>query len=217
MTSPFEIVKDLEDAICEFTDAPYCVVVNSCTNALAICLEWHRRDNVHGNVDFIEIPKHTYISVPVQIKRAGFNVQFADRAWLGAYMLEPFNIWDSARRFERGLFSNLNQPNYRNYRHKYICLSFHSSKILGYEQGGAILHNNDEFDSYARKMRFDGRSESVAPKYDNIDVLGMHCYMSPTTAAGLLWKLSYLENSKSAPTILPNDDYPDLSQMGIFK
>lgn len=210
MTGPFEVVKDLEDAICEFTNAPYCVTVNSCTNALAICLEWHKNKRHLNNIDHIEIPKHTYVSVPVQIKRAGFNVKFEDANWWGAYRLKPYNIWDSARQFENGLFDRLYYPELT---HKFVCVSFHSSKILGFEQGGAILHNHDEFDTFARKMRFDGRTEGVPAKEDNIDVLGMHCYMSPTTAAGLLWRLSYGFNR----TILENDDYPDLSQMDIFK
>lgn len=209
---PFEIVRDLEDALCEFTDAPYCVTVNSCTNALAICLEYAKRNRFVGDSNTVSIPTHTYIGVPMQIKRAGFDLWFNKVNWFGTYELSPLNIWDSARRFERGLFNSVHKEGYK---HKYICVSFHVSKILGFDQGGAILHNNPDFDVYARKMRFDGRTEGINPKYDYPDVLGMHCYMSPTTAAGLLWKLSYFKGNEL--TILPNDDYPDLSQMDIFK
>ena len=209
---PFEIVKDLEDALCEFTNSPFCVTVNSCTNALGICLEYAKKDMHLDAIEPISIPTHTYIGVPMQIKRAGFDIVFNKVNWWGAYELSPLNIWDSARRFEHDLFNSIIKPS-ANY--KYICLSFHISKILGFDQGGAILHNNPDFDVYARKMRFDGRTEGISAKRDYPDVLGRHCYMSPTTAAGLLWKLSYFDYTQ--PTILPNSDYPDLSQMDIFK
>jgi dTDP-4-amino-4,6-dideoxygalactose transaminase len=96
---------------------------------------------------------------------------------------------------------------------KMQCVSFHHSKILGDTQGGAILHDDPEADKWLRRARFDGRTEGVAPKDDDI-MLGYHCYMSPDVAARLLWKLSKLPLHNAD---LPNDDYPDLSQIQAFK
>ena len=62
--------------------------------------------------------------------------------------------------------------------------------------------------------RFDGREEGVEPKNDDIRFLGWHCYMNPSTAAQGILKLH------SLPAVnpdLPNDDYPDLSKMSVFK
>ena len=93
------------------------------------------------------------------------------------------------------------------------CVSFHWSKTLAIGQGGAILHDNDEADAWFRKARFDGRTEGVAPKDDNL-ILGYHAYMSPRDAAEGLSRLAVLPSHNDP---LLNDDYPDLSKMEIFK
>ena len=86
-------------------------------------------------------------------------------------------------------------------------------KILLLGQGGAILHDNPEADKWLRKVRFDGRTEGVDPKDDDI-IMGYHCYMSPETAAQGLMRLSLLPLHNPD---LPNSDYPDLSRMEVFK
>lgn len=98
--------------------------------------------------------------------------------------------------------------------YKYVCVSFHASKILGLEQGGAILHDDPEADAWFRRARFDGRTEGVAPKNDAFPMLGWHCYMNPSTSAQGLLKLHSLPRCNPD---LHNDQYPDLSMLEIFK
>jgi hypothetical protein len=62
--------------------------------------------------------------------------------------------------------------------------------------------------------RFDGRKEGVAPKDQKDWILGWHCYMSPRDAAEGLSRLAVLPKHNDP---LPNDDYPDLSKLEIFK
>lgn len=212
MKNPFNIVKDFEDAVAEYTKSPYCVAVNSCTNALFLCLKYHR-PSFPAHIQGIHIPRHTYVSVPMQIKHAGYSVIFDDITWKGIYQLKPLCIWDAARRFTSGMFHDINfvsdeQPI------DYVCTSHHWRKILGISQGGCILHNDPAFDAWARKARFDGRTEGVAPKDDNFYMLGWHMYMSPEVAAEGLVRLSHLPMHNPD---LPNDDYPDLSDMKIFR
>jgi len=97
---------------------------------------------------------------------------------------------------------------------EFICVSFHASKTLGLEQGGAILHDNAEADAWFRRARFDGRAEGVSPKDDTGIIVGWHCYMNPSTAAQGILKLHSLPRHNDP---LPNDDYPDLSQLEAFK
>lgn len=227
MKNPFSVVKDFEDAVAEYCGAPYCVAVNSCTNALFLCLAYHNyvlklrgndRSKSRGGIllpnslrtSVIEIPKHTYIGVAMQIKIAGYDLKFRDENWKGIYKLEPFGIFDAARRFTSGMFPYSDAYGQR----AYICVSFHWQKILGIQQGGAILHNDPQFDAWARRARFDGRTEGVAPKDDKFEQLGWHMYLSPEIAAAGLVRLHHLPKHNAD---LPTDDYPDLSKLELFK
>lgn len=226
----FEIVKRFEAELCAYTGAKYAVTVNSCTNALLLAVSYRfrfgqpyylksfmqpgvlyehtweplimaERDKGHKRV---QIPKRTYVGVPMSIKHAGGYPEFREENWSGAYRLKPYEIWDCARRFTCGMYE----------AGQFQCVSFHASKILGDTQGGAILHDNEEADAWFRIMRFDGRTEGVAPRDDPFPHIGWHCYLSPDVAARLLWKLSVLPPHNAD---LENSDYPDLSTLKIFK
>ena len=168
----------------------------------------------------IEIPKRTYISVPMSIIHAGGRPMFRNEKWLGAYQLKPLPVWDSARWFTAGIYWLLGKRNKKandaisREPGTMVCLSFHASKTLGDTQGGAILHDNPEADKWLRRARFDGRTEGVPPAEDTFDMIGWHAYLSPDVAARLLFKLSVLPKHNDP---LPNDDYPALDQMEIFK
>lgn len=197
MSNPHQVTKDFEQALCDYTGAKYAVTVNSCTAALLLACAYHK-------VKKVTIPKRTYVSVPQSIIHAGGKVKFEDREWLGTYQLKPYPIWDSARWFSSNMYQQPGQM---------MCVSFHWSKTLGLQQGGAILHDDPVADEWLRRARFDGRKEGVAPKDDTFDFVGWHCYLSPEISALGLMKLSLLPKDNLP---LPNDDYPDLSQFKIF-
>ena len=209
--NPYQIVQDFEQAVAEYTGAPYVVAVNSCTMALTLAVAWHLRDEV-GWVP-IEIPKHTYVSVPQSIIHAGGWPVFRDEKWIGAYQMKPLPVWDSARWFTAGIYRHPLTGD--NVNGRMLCVSFHASKTLGDTQGGAILLDDPEADKWLRLARFDGREQGVAPKdQQQWPVIGWHCYMSPDVAARLSLKFYSLPQHNEP---LPNDDYPDLSQFEIFK
>lgn len=187
----FAVVRQFEKALCDYTGAPYAVTVTSCTKAIQLACEY-------VGVKEVSIPKFTYVSVPQAIRRAGGTVRFDDRQWRGAYSLDPYPIDDSARRFTSDMYVG-----------GFTCVSFHWSKILGCQQGGAILHNDRDADEWLRRRRFDGRKEGVRPKDDSFNMIADHCYLSPEIAALGLVRLSHLPMHNDD---LPNDAYPDLSQ-----
>lgn len=191
----FNIVKEFEDAVAKYTGAPFCVAVNSCTNALLLACKYLQ-------VETVSIPRRTYVGVAQSILNAGGLVVFDDRDWRGSYSLNPYPIRDSARRFTGGMYGG-----------GFDCVSFHIAKILGIDQGGAILHDDMAADEWFRRARFDGRTEGVKPKDDKF-ILGFHCYLSPTIAAQGLWRMMYLPKHNED---LPNDDYGDLSLQPIFQ
>lgn len=201
---PFETVRIFEKAISDYTGAPYVVTVNSCTMAILLALKWHKE---HSQSGLVNIPKRTYVSVPMSAKHAGFSVRFRDEQWIGSYQIQPFKVYDSARYFSSGMYAEFPKGSM-------VCVSFHATKILGDTQGGAILLDDKEIAAWLRRMRFDGRTEGIAPIDDTFREIGYHCYMSPDVAARLLHRLAVLPD-KNSP--LPNDEYPDLSQWEIFK
>jgi dTDP-4-amino-4,6-dideoxygalactose transaminase len=198
----FQVVKDFEKAVAEYVGAPYAVSVNSCTNALFLCLMWHKQ--AKRLPDAIEIPKRTYVSVPMQIMHAGAKVKFRDEEWSGAYQLAPLPVWDAARRFTTNMYDS----------GQFMCTSHHWNKILGVQQGGMILHDDPKADAWFRRARFDGRTEGVAPKDDKFEQVGWHFYMSPEIAAEGLVRLSHLPKQNKDMAM---DAYPDLSKVELFK
>lgn len=200
---PYEVTRRFEAALCEYTGARYAVAVNSGTAALQLCCEWHFEQD-KGCAGLVEIPKHTYVSVPCAIMQAGGYVEFTDEEWSGEYNLAPYPIWDSARRFTSGMYR----------AGQFQCVSFAAAKILGAEQGGAILHDDADADAWFRRMRFDGRAEGVDPLEDTFDLVGHHCIMIPSVAATLLVRLHHLPRNNED---LPHYEYPDLSKHPAFK
>lgn len=223
MKSPHQVTRDFEAALCEYTGAPYAVTVTSCTAALMLAVAYHyeRARWLATEADRllyflqdgfpVEIPKRTYVGVPYAIKEAGARPAFRDEDWRGYYQLKPLPVWDSARWFSGGMFFG---DHYFD-SGSMLCVSFHWSKTLGIQQGGAILHDDPEADKWLRRARFDGRAEGIAPKDDPFPLQrAWHCYMSPEVAAEGLMRLSLLPKHNEP---LTNDDYPDLSTLEAFK
>lgn len=225
MNKAFQVVKDFERAVAEYTGAPYVVAVNSCSMAILLAVAWHLwgktgfkpRTDPQAVKPSIEIPKRTYVSVPMSIIHAGGRPVFRDEQWEGAYQLKPLPVWDSARLFTSGMYTrNALTAGFSLGRGQggMVCTSHHWSKTLGIQQGGCILHDDPEADAWLRRARFDGRTEGVAPKDDTFTQIGWHCYMSPEVAAEGLVRIQHLPRH-NAP--LPSDQYPDLSTLEIFK
>ena len=206
---PYDVTRRFEKALCEYTGAPFACAVNSCTAALLLACEWQWYGLEPTRIQewrrpYVEIPRHTYISVPYAIIHAGGNVMWRDEEWRGVYQLKTLPIWDCARRFISGMYR----------AGQFQCVSFAASKILGAEQGGAILHDNEAADAWFRRMRFDGRTEGVDPLEDTFDLVGHHCIMIPSVAATLLVRLHHLPKHNED---LPEREYPDLSKHPAFK
>lgn len=238
--NPFQVVRVFETALCKYTGAPYAVATNSCTNAILLAVRYHTlkayREKTAGiggtkppiiPRQLIEIPKRTYISVPMSIIHAGAWPTFRDEEWIGAYQLNPLPVWDSARWFSSGMYGERWIANHdadgeviekRRFcwaeEHAMVCVSFHADATLGIEQGGAILHDNPEADEWFRRARHDGRLEGLPLLADTIDMVGYHCRLNPSTAAQGILRLNILQRHNDP---LPTPDYPDLSTLRVFQ
>ena len=138
--NPYNIVSMFEDEVAKYTGAPYAVSVDSCTNALFLCLKWIFEIKIQPNWSHwvvrqpVVIPRRTYLSVPQSILHAGFKPVLEEIQWQGEYQLKPYPVWDSAKRFTSNMYRSGQMQ----------CLSFHIKKHLKLGKGGMILTDNEE-------------------------------------------------------------------------
>lgn len=203
--SPYSIVKQFEEEIAAYTGAPYAVSVDSCTNALFLCLKF-----TQGGIDLdgecVIIPSKTYLSVPMSIIHSGYIPIFDKRiSWSGEYRLEPYPILDSAKRLTSGMYRS----------GMFQCLSFHAKKHLAIGKGGMILTDDHHAVEWFKKARYEGRSEKFY-KDDQIDMLGWNMYMTPEQAARGLVLLQQLPlDNPDIPEV--GGGYRDLTEFNVFK
>ena len=176
--NPYKIVKMFEETVADYCGSRYAVSTDNCTDALLLCCEYL-------GVEDVTIPARTYLSVPQSIMHAGGTVKFKDYRWKGVYQLEPYPIWDAAKRFTSDMYI----PG------SFMCLSFHIKKHLKIGKGGMILTDNADAAAWFRKGRYEGRGE-VMYHEDNIQINGWNAYMTPEQAArGLMLMQNYPNRS----------------------
>lgn len=205
--NPYNIVRMFENEVACYTGAPYAVSVDSCTNALFLCLEYWKRFGCDDDIEsrYIIIPRRTYLSVPQSIIHAGFEPIFKEMEWQGEYQLEPAPIWDSAKKFT----SNMYRPG------QFQCLSFHIKKHLKLGKGGMILTDNEDAVKWLKKARYEGRTEGYGASETDVEFLGWNMYMTPIQAAH---GLSLMQNfPKHNPDLPENPPYKELDKYTIFK
>jgi dTDP-4-amino-4,6-dideoxygalactose transaminase len=194
----FEIVEEFEKEIANFFGSPYAVAVDCCTHAIELCLR-------HQKIQHYTVPKRTYISIPFLAKKLGIKFDWSDEKWQDYYYLGGTNIIDAAVLWKKNSYI----PN------TFMCLSFQYRKHLSLGRGGMILTDSEKDVIILKKMSYDGRMPNSPWREQNIDTFGFHYYMTPETAQKGLEKLPNAINCD--PKIWKVTDWPDLTQMEIFK
>lgn len=195
--NPYDLVALFENTIATWAGAKFGVAVESCSAALFLCCEYKK-------VKEVTIPKFTYPSVPCAIIHAGGTVKFSDKAWAGAYDLEPYGITDGALRFRPKMFEG-----------GLHCLSFHMKKHLPIGRGGMILTDDGDAYRWFKRARFDGRDE-VPLQNDDLTQLGWNMYMTPEQAARGLQLFSTIHFQSLEDLDMTKQGYPDLSKYPIY-
>ena len=197
-TNAFDVVKQFEQKVSEYTGAPYAIAMDCCSNALFLCCYYLK-------INEVTIPANTYVSVPCSVIHAGGRVKFKpyNETWKGIYYLEPYPIVDAAKRFTKDMYI----PG------TYMCLSFHGKKILNIGRGGMILTDDKKAMEWFKMARFDGRHE-VSLNDDYFEIIGWNFYMTPEQAARGLQLMMYLPEYNED---MPIEQYNDLSKYSIFQ
>lgn len=191
---PYQVVKDFEQYLADFTGSRYAVAVDSCTNAIFLCCKYLE-------VKQVTIPSRTYVSVPCSVIHAGGTVKFEDVEWTGGYQLKPYPIYDNACQLVRNMYQS----------GTFQCISFSGNKPLNIGKGGMIFHDDPAADKWFRLARYEGRNE-VPMSEDEFLMVGWNMYMTPEQAARGSVLACYLKDENF---VYPQ--YPDLSKFAIYK
>jgi len=192
--NPWKVVQMFEENVADYCGSKYAVAIDNCTDALIMCCKYL-------DVKEVTIPTRTYFSVPQSILHAGGTVKFREYIWKGVYQLEPYPIYDAAKRFTSEMYV----------KGSYMCLSFHTKKHLKIGKGGMILTDDKVAVEWFKQARYEGRDHVV----DDIEINGWNMYMTPEQAARGLTLLQVLpEHNDDQPEDPP---YRDLRTMPLFK
>jgi dTDP-4-amino-4,6-dideoxygalactose transaminase len=195
----FDKIKQFEDALAEFTGAPYAIMTDCCTHAIELCLRYDRVQEVTMN-------PFTYLSIPMLMHKLGIKYAYENHSpkqWVGEYPFGLTRIWDSARRLEKDMYRAGTMQ----------CLSFGHTKPLHIGRGGAILLDDKEAYDAIICMRYDGRDLNISPWQDQKEFrVGYHYKPTPEEALQGLSLLHGLKEYCPPPKFV---QYPDLRTITI--
>jgi dTDP-4-amino-4,6-dideoxygalactose transaminase len=196
---PWDVVQVFEEKVAAYAGSKYAVAVDSCTNAMFLCLKY-----LHAKGK-ITIPKKTYLSVPQLIIHAGCDIEFSDIEWKGTYRLNPYPVIDSATRFTKGMYI----PD------TYQCLSFHIRKILPIAKGGMVLTDDISAVEWLKLAEYEGRDRRIPhDEMPEPTICGWNMYMPPEQAARGI--ILFEEIAKNNPDSGGSYKYKDISNYKMF-
>jgi len=192
----FDKIIQFEQALAEFTGAPYAIMTDCCTHAIELCLRWEKPNGCY-------FPAYTYLSIPMTMHKLGIPYILEDKQWTGEYRFRNTRIWDSARRLEKNMY-RLGMMQ---------CLSFGHGKPLQIGRGGAILLDDKEAYDTILMQRYDGRDLNTIP-WESQQAFRVGYHYKPTLEEAALG-LVLLEGVKVNNPIPIHVDYPDLRNITI--
>ena len=205
----WDVVHMFEQKMADFAGCKYGVAIDNCTDAVFLSLKWMKKKGLDLGKDII-IPRHSYCSIPMAVKLAGYNLKFETIEWSGYYQLKPYPVYDAAVRFRKNMFVGDKDGEY-----SYHCISFQLKKRLPIGKGGMILTNDKEAVEWFKLMRYEGRNLDVYYPEDNFGEIGWNMYMTPEDAARGIMLMDQLPDE--------NEDtgnwktYSDLKKQEVFK
>jgi dTDP-4-amino-4,6-dideoxygalactose transaminase len=193
----FENVSIFESKIADFFGSKYAIATDSCTHGIELCLRRNKATKIN-------VPKRTYISIPFLAQKLNIDLVWKEEDWSDYYYVTD-NIIDAAVLWEKNSYI----------KNTFMCISFQFQKHLSLGRGGMILCDNKDIALQLKKMSYDGRLPNIPWRSQDIESIGYHYYMTPETAALGLEKIEQAINTP--PKKWTINDWPDLTQMSVFK
>ena len=194
----WDSVFEFESIVSKWFGAKYGIAVDSCTHGIELCLR-------HIGIEEVEVPKRTYLSIPFLSNKLNVPLKWKDENWRDYYEIGNSGVYDAAVLWRENSYI----PN------TMMCLSFQFQKHLSLGRGGMILLDDEDSYKSLRKMVYDGREPNIPWRDQNIDTIGYHYYMTPETAELGIKKFEDAVNE--TPRKWKLDDWPDLTQLEVFK
>ena len=192
----FDKILKFEQALAEFTGAPYAIMTDCCTHAIELCLR-------HERVREVVMTPYTYLSIPMTMHKLGIKYYYREEEWCGEYRFHGTRVWDSARRLENNMYRAGQMQ----------CLSFGHTKPLHIGRGGAILLDDARAYDNMICQRYDGRDLDISPWQDQLTFrVGYHYKPTPEEA---VQGLALLEDIKETQPVPVHVQYPDLRTITI--
>ena len=191
----FEKIAEFEQALAEYTGAPYAIMTDCCTHAIELCFRY-------DSVEYCSFPAHTYLSIPQMMHRLGVkHFMTSNNTWVGEYQFISTRIWDSARLLKPGMYQAGQMQ----------CLSFGHGKPLQLGRGGAILLDDTDAYKALLAMRYDGRDLTISPWQEQQTFrIGYHYKPTPEEA---IRGLELLPHVDPVPKWV---EYPDCRKITII-
>lgn len=208
----YAITEQFEQALSDYTGAPYVVTIDNACNAIFLALYYEKNIAKTLTADTLEMPCRSYPGVPPELIRNGFKIKFnpmSDKYLEGPYNFYPSKTWDSALRFTYNMYI----PG------TFMCISM-TGGLKTFKAGakmGAILTDNKEAADWFKRARFSGRREKPYME-DNLDMLGYNYYLNPELAVrGLILMTGFYKDGKPIHNPDVKLPYPDLSKFPIYQ
>ena len=190
----FDAILKFEQALAEYTGAPYAIMTDCCTHAIELCLRYQKPTHC-------AFTAFTYLSIPMTMCKLGIEYRLIPEVWTGEYQFHGTAIWDSARRLERDMYRAGQMQ----------CVSFGHNKPLQIGHGGAILLNDKEAYGILLQQRYDGRKLDCSPwETQRVFKVGYHYRPSIEDARIGLEKLNSVNEQPKYY------QYPDLRDIEII-
>ena len=189
-------ITEFENKVSTFFGAPYGVCVDSCTHGIELCLRM-------TEARYINVPRRTYLSIPMLADKLGIHLQWTDEQWQDYYRVNG-EIYDAAVLWKRNSYI----PS------SFMCLSFQYQKHLSLGRGGMILCPDKESAERLKRLSYDGRVPGIPWREQDVDTIGYHYYLTPETAAAGLSKLQAAIDTPPRQWFM--EDWPDISKFKVF-
>ena len=161
--------EEFELKFARYIGAPYCVMVNSCTNAMFLAMEYKKKELSYLKTTVLYVPSLTCAATALAPIWAGMDIRFGDLAPNEDFLMAE-QVWDCIPVHYAGKYNKQPKAVIEDSAHRILpnsygglttCFSFYATKNLTTGEGGMIACTNKEEADWYKKARLYGINKAV--------------------------------------------------------